>query len=73
MIHYEITVEGHLNLNRLKDFQGLNATHLPDGKTLLCGYLPDQAALFSILNRIRDMNLPLISVQRHLESKEASQ
>jgi hypothetical protein len=72
MIHYEITVEGHLTLNRLKDFEGLTATPLPDGKTKLSGNLPDQAALFSILNRIRDMNLPLVSVQRCSETKEAS-
>ncbi len=72
MIHYEITVEGHLNPNRLKDFEGFTATLLADGKTRLTGCLPDQAALFSILNRIRDMNLPLISVQKQLEPKEAS-
>jgi hypothetical protein len=72
MIHYEITIEGHLTINRLKDFEGLTAAPLPDGKTKLSGKLPDQAALFSILNRIRDMNLPLVSVQRCQDSKEAS-
>jgi hypothetical protein len=72
MIYYEITVEGHLTFNRLKDFEGLTATPLPDGKTKLAGNLPDQAALFSILNRIRDMNLPLHCVQRCFESKEAN-
>ncbi len=72
MICYEITVEGHLTVNRLKDFEGLSAAPLPDGKTKLCGYLPDQAALFSILNRIRDMNLPLISVQKLSTTKETA-
>ena len=67
---YEITVEGHLTPNRLKDFEGMTATPLPDGKTKLCGNLPDQAALFSMLNRIRDMNLPLVSVQKRSETKE---
>ena len=72
MIHYEITVEGHLAPNRLKDFEGLHATLLPDGKTKLTGDLPDQSALYAVLNRIRDMNLPLISVQKHPATKEAS-
>ncbi len=72
MICYEITVEGHLTLNRLKDFEGFSATPLPDGKTKLMGCLPDQAALFSILSLIRDMNLPLVSVQKHSETKETS-
>jgi hypothetical protein len=72
MIQYEITVEGHLTLNRLRDFEGFTATPLPDGKTKLSGNLPDQAALFSILNRIRDLNLPLVSVQKLSQTKEAS-
>ncbi len=72
MNYYEISVEGHLTSNRLKDFEGLHATPLPDGKTKLSGNLPDQAALFSILNRIRDMNLPLISVQKFSTTKETA-
>lgn len=72
MIYYEITVEGHLKPNRLKDFEGFTATPLPDGKTKLLGNLPDQAALFFILSLIRDMNLPLVSVQRCSETKEAN-
>ncbi len=70
MLHYEITVEGHLHPNRLKQFEGFEAAFLPDGQTRLTGGLPDQAALFSVLNRIRDMNLPLISVARQAHFKE---
>lgn len=72
MIQYEITVEGHLHKNRLKDFEGFSVTALPDGKTILTGTLPDQAALFSILNRIRDMNLPLVCVRQQNNSMEES-
>ena len=72
MIAYEITVEGHLHKNRLKDFEGLSALSLPDGKTRLSGALPDQAALFSVLNRIRDMNLQLISVRQQPNNMEES-
>ncbi len=72
MIQYEITVEGHLHQNRLKDFEGLSALPLADGKTVLTGILPDQAALFSILNRIRDMNLQLVSVTQQPHTREDS-
>lgn len=64
MGYYEIIVESHIDNKRLKDFQGMNFKHLPDGKTLLSGTLADQAELFSIINKIRDMNLVLISVKK---------
>ena len=70
MIYYEIIVEGHLMSSRLKDFEGLCASRLPEGRTALRGQLADQAALYAVLNRIRDMNLPLWQVRRYAEKKE---
>ncbi len=45
-------------------FAGLALTYTAGGDTLLTGALPDQAALHGVLARIRDLNVPLISVQR---------
>jgi hypothetical protein len=42
----------------------MTITHKGDGTTTLCGPLPDQIVLHSVLDRIRDMNLQLISVNQ---------
>ncbi len=60
--HYEIRVKGHLDPSWSDWFAGLTLTHLEGNVTLLSGPLPDQAALHGLLERIRDLNLTLISV-----------
>ena len=61
-IHYEVKIKERLEDRWVDWFEGLTFTHQMDGTTILSGYLPDQAALHSILLKIRDMNLTLISV-----------
>jgi len=61
---YEIRVEGHLG-NRWSDwFEGLVIRNDPDSETTITGELADQAALFGVLNKIHDLNLILVSVNR---------
>ncbi len=59
---YEICVQGHLQDKWADWFYGLTLTREADGNTTLCGPLPDQTALHSVLQKMRDMNLRLISV-----------
>ncbi len=66
--YYEIKIQGHLNPGWAGWFAGLKVTHLEGDETLLSGSLPDQAALHGLLERIRDLNLTLISVNRGGES-----
>ncbi len=61
---YEIRIKGHLDDRWADWFEGLTFTLVRDGTTLLDGPLTDQAALHGVLNRIRDLGLPIISVQR---------
>jgi hypothetical protein len=60
--YYEIKISGHLDVHWSVWFAGMKMTHLDSSETLFSGYLPDQAALHSLLERIRDLNLNLVSV-----------
>jgi hypothetical protein len=60
---YEIHIEGHLDGQWADWFDGMSIT-LEEGTTLLSGPVPDQAALHGLLRKIRDLGMPLVSVNR---------
>ena len=60
--HYQITVKGWLDPCWFEWFEGLTIANLESGETILSGPLVDQAALHSVLAKIRDLNLTLISM-----------
>ena len=59
---YEIRLQGHLEPRWAAWFDGLRLTHELDGTTILAGPVVDQAALHGLLQRVRDLGLPLIAV-----------
>jgi hypothetical protein len=63
-IIYELRVQGHLDVRWMPWFDGLAMVHLANGETQLMGPLADQAALHGVLERIRDLNLTLVAVER---------
>lgn len=67
---YEIKIKGHLDQHWSEWFADLKLTYPGEDETLLAGLLADQAALHGVLERIRDLNLTLISVTRCSLEKE---
>lgn len=60
--HYEIRLAGHLDQRWAEWFDGLTLTHTSDRTTVLHGQIVDQAALHGLLQKARDLGLPLVSV-----------
>jgi len=61
---YEIRVKGHLHSRWTAWLDGLELSPSEDGTTLLRGRVADQAALHGVLNKLRDVGLPLVSVEQ---------
>jgi len=59
----EIIVKGHLDISWSGWFEGLTVTHNDKGETMLSGQIRDQAALYGIIAKVRDMGLFLILVK----------
>lgn len=60
--YYEIQLAGHLEQRWAEWFDGLTLIHRRDGTSVLHGPVADQAALHGLLQKVRDLGLPLLSV-----------
>jgi hypothetical protein len=61
---YQIRIEGHLDDQWTDWFSGLAIALEENGDTLLSGSIADQAALFGLLKKVRDLGMPLLSLNR---------
>jgi hypothetical protein len=62
-MRYVIRVKGHLDTFWQVWFENLSITHEGDGTTLLSGPIKDQAALYGLLFKMRDLGLTLLSLE----------
>ena len=67
---YQIRIKGHLGQQWTDWFEGLTITLEESGETLLTGPVVDQVALHGLLKKVRDLGMPLLSVNR-VESGQA--
>lgn len=63
-VNYEIRIEGHLSGQWTDWFDGLTVSLEESGVTCLTGPVTDQAVLYGLLKKVRDLGMPLISVNR---------
>ena len=61
-LRYDIRVKGHLDARWAAWFDGLSLTNQSDGTTTIAGPVVDQAALHGLLQKLRDLGMPLVSV-----------
>jgi hypothetical protein len=61
---YEIRFKGHLDDHWVSWFHGCSQTREEDGSTVMVAPVVDQAELFGLLNKVRDLSLSLISVNQ---------
>jgi hypothetical protein len=61
-VNYRIRVKGQIDPKWADWFDGFSISRLDNDETLLTGSVPDQPALHGLLNKIRDLGLPLISL-----------
>jgi hypothetical protein len=62
MQNVEIRVKGQIDQHWSDWFDDLTVTHTDQNETVLTGPIPDQAALHGLLARLRDLGLPIVSV-----------
>ncbi|MCC6178365.1 MAG: hypothetical protein IT305_23925 [Chloroflexi bacterium] len=61
---YEIRLQGRLEPRWAAWFDGMSLSQESDGTTFIRGPVADQAALHGLLQKVRDLGLPLISVMQ---------
>ncbi|MEM7029503.1 MAG: hypothetical protein AAF629_08060 [Chloroflexota bacterium] len=62
--YYQIKLEGHLSKHWLDWFEGLTIRLEDNGETTLTGPIADQAALYGLLRKVRDLGIPLLALKR---------
>ena len=61
---YQLRIKGHLGPKWADWFGGMTITLEDNGETLLRGQVVDQAALYGLLRKVRDLGMPLLAVNR---------
>ena len=69
MQQVEIRIEGHLDVEWIDWLGGFTITHTEQNETLLTGSVHDQAALYGLIAKLRDLGVKLVSIYYGGQSK----
>jgi hypothetical protein len=72
MQRVEIRVEGHLDASWADWLENFTITHLEGGETILTGVVKDQAVLYGLIAKLRDLGMKLITVNMQADQNEIS-
>ncbi len=72
-LYVEVTLQDNLQGTCLTWFEGLQIQHMENRSTCLSGELADTPALYGLLERIRDLNLHLVTVQVQTISQKGNE
>ena len=64
-MHVSIRIQGHLDLSWQEWLENLQIVHEASGTSRLSGTLPDQSALYGVLQKLDRLSLTLLSLERH--------
>ena len=62
MQHVVIRIKGHLDENWAEWFDGFTITHKEQDETILAGTIKDQADLYGLIAKLRDLGVKLVSI-----------
>ena len=63
---YQIKLKGHLDPRHEEWLEGFSIELQPNGESILTGQVADQAALYGLLFRIRDLGTPLLAINENI-------
>jgi hypothetical protein len=66
---YEIRIKGHLGEQWTDWFEGMTITREENGSTRITGPVVDQAGLYGLLKKVRDVGMTLLSVNQYHSTK----
>jgi len=63
----EIRIKGHIDKDWTEWLENFTIAHVEDGETILAGMVPDEAALYGLIAKLRDLGMTLLSVNLEKE------
>jgi hypothetical protein len=71
MLRVEIRIRGHLDKSWADWLHALTIEHTASGESVIAGGIEDEAALYGLITRLRDLGLTLVAVKSWASGEES--